>query len=214
MGTLYAKSGGIGKRIAILVDGDLWIVIHLMIAGRLHWRGACASISARSALAAFEFPSGSLVLTEAGSKRRASLSIVRGAEALAALDPGGIDVMNTDLEKFRAALEGENQTLKRALTDPRALSGIGNAYSDEILHAAKLSPLALTQKLTNEEWKRLFAATQETLRAWTARLQADDEGRVSRTCNGFSRCHGRARPLRQTVSSLRSKNQAHPLCRQ
>jgi formamidopyrimidine-DNA glycosylase len=163
----------IGKRIAIGLDDELWLVIHLMIAGRLHWRAADARLAGRNALAAFDFDDGTLVLTEAGTKRRASLHVVRGDEALDALDPGGIDVFVADLADFRAALSIENRTLKRALTDPRIVSGIGNAYSDEILHAAGLSPIALTHKLTDEERERLFAATRATLRDWTARLRAE-----------------------------------------
>ena len=143
----------IGKRIAIGLDGDLWLVVHLMIAGRLHWRAAGATLAGRNALAAFDFTDGSLVLTEAGSKRRASLHLFRGEESLAAVDPGGIDVFAADLPAFRAALTAENHTLKRALTDPRFVSGIGNAYSDEILHAAKLSPVALTRSLDDDEWR-------------------------------------------------------------
>ncbi len=165
----------IGKRIAIGVEGDLWLVLHLMIAGRLHWRPAGAKLAGRQSLAAFDFPGGSLVLTEAGAKRRASLHMVKGAEGLQAMDPGGIDVLGSDLSSFRAALTAENRTLKRALTDPRILSGIGNAYSDEILHAARLSPIALTQKLKPEEWERLFAATRGTLTLWIDRLGAEAE---------------------------------------
>ena len=161
----------IGKRIAIGVDGDLWLVLHLMIAGRLHWRPPQATLAGRNALAAFDFPDGSLVLTEAGSKRRASLHVLRGEAGLLALDPGGIDVFTSDLDAFRAALTAENHTLKRSLTDPRILSGIGNAYSDEILHAAQLSPIALTRSLKPHEWERLFAATRDTLRLWIDRLQ-------------------------------------------
>jgi formamidopyrimidine-DNA glycosylase len=160
----------IGKRIAIGVEGDLWLVLHLMIAGRLHWRPPQAKLAGRNALAAFDFPVGSLVLTEAGSKRRASLHVVRGQEALQALDPGGVEVFSTTLDGFRAALTAENRTLKRALTDPRLISGVGNAYSDEILHAAHLSPIALTHKLKPEEWERLFAATRSTLALWVERL--------------------------------------------
>src|SRR5581483_2249278 len=148
----------IGKRIAIGVEGDLWLVLHLMIAGRLHWKQAGAKLGGRQSLAAFDFPNGSLVLTEAGTKHRASLYVVRGEQDLQALDPGGIDVFSSTLESFRAALTAENRTLKRALTDPRIISGIGNAYSDEILHAAQLSPITTTQKLKTEEWERLFAA--------------------------------------------------------
>jgi formamidopyrimidine-DNA glycosylase len=160
----------IGKRIAIGVEGDLWLVLHLMIAGRLHWRPRDAKLSGRQSLAAFDFPTGSLVLTEAGTKRRASLYVVLGEEGLGSIDPGGIEIFASDLAAFLAALTAENRTLKRALTDPRLVSGIGNAYSDEILHAAQLSPVALTQKLTAQEWERLFAATRETLRFWMDKL--------------------------------------------
>ena len=163
----------IGKRIAIGVEGDLWLVLHLMIAGRLHWRAPNAKLAGRQSLAAFDFPNGSLVLTEAGSKHRASLHLVIGERNLNSFDAGGIDVFTADLNSFRSVLTVENHTLKRALTDPRLLSGIGNAYSDEILHAAQLSPVTLTQKLTREEWERLFAATRQTLQLWISRLQAD-----------------------------------------
>ncbi len=162
----------IGKRIAIGVDGDLWLVLHLMIAGRLHWKHAGAKLGGRNALAAFDFSSGTLTLTEAGSKRRASLHLFAG-EALHAADPGGIEILETDLAGFRAALTQENRTLKRALTDPRLISGVGNAYSDEILHAAQLSPVTLTHKLKPEEWERLFAATRSTLSTWINRLRAE-----------------------------------------
>src|SRR5580704_13680506 len=161
----------IGKRIAIGLDGDLWLVLHLMIAGRLHWRPPGAKLAGRQNLAAFDFPNGSLVLTEAGTKRRASLHVVSGEEGLRSIDPGGIEIFSIDLTSFRDALTAENRTLKRALTDPRMVSGIGNAYSDEILHAARLSPIALTQKLKAEEWERLFAATRETLNLWTDRVR-------------------------------------------
>jgi formamidopyrimidine-DNA glycosylase len=163
----------IGKRIAIGLDNDVWLVLHLMIAGRLHWRPRGAKLAGRNNLAAFDFPNGSLVLTEAGTKRRASLHVLKGEQALAAADPGGIDVFAGDLAAFRAALTLENRTLKRALTDPRIVSGIGNAYSDEILHAAQLSPVTLTSKLTPEEWSRLFTATRETLRLWIDRLRVE-----------------------------------------
>jgi len=168
----------VGKRIAIGLDGDLWLVLHLMIAGRLHWRAPRAKLAGRNNLAAFDFPSGSLVLTEAGSKRRASLHVLRGREALQSIDPGGIDVLGCDLTAFRAALTAENRTLKRALTDPRLVSGIGNAYSDEILHAAQLSPVTLTHRLSEEDWQRLFDATRSTLQGWIERLRAE-------TGNGF-----------------------------
>jgi formamidopyrimidine-DNA glycosylase len=163
----------IGKRIAIGLEGDLWLVLHLMIAGRLHWKSAGAKLTGRTSLAAFDFPNGSLVLTEAGTKRRASLHVLSGEEALRSIDPGGIDVFSSELDAFRAALMAENRTLKRALTDPRTVSGVGNAYSDEILHAAQLSPILLTHKLTAPEWDRLFIATRETLELWIRRLQAD-----------------------------------------
>jgi formamidopyrimidine-DNA glycosylase len=163
----------IGKRIAIGVEGDLWLVVHLMIAGRLHWRPPLVKLSGRQNLAAFDFPSGSLVLTEAGRKHRASLYLFRGEQTLSTIDPGGIEVFSTDLDGFRLALTLENRTLKRALTDPRLVSGIGNAYSDEILHAAQLSPITLTHKLNPEEWKRLYTATRATLALWIDRLHAE-----------------------------------------
>jgi formamidopyrimidine-DNA glycosylase len=163
----------IGKRIAIGVEGDLWIVLHLMIAGRLHWKAAGAKLGGRQNLAAFDFPDGSLVLTEAGARRRASLHILSGEAGLSSVDPGGLEIGDSDLDSFRAALTAENRTLKRALTDPRILSGIGNAYSDEILHAAQLSPITLTQKLGAEEWQRLYRATRETLALWIDRLKAE-----------------------------------------
>ncbi len=162
----------VSKRIAIGIEGDLWLVLHLMIAGRLHWRPRGAKLGGRQNLAAFDFPNGSLVLTEAGSKHRASLHIFRGEEALRSVDPGGIDVLTSDLDSFRNALTAENRTLKRALTDPRIVSGIGNAYSDEILHAARLSPITLTHKLKPDEWERLFTATRDTLQLWTDRLMS------------------------------------------
>jgi len=160
----------VGKRIAIGLDNDLWLVLHLMIAGRLHWKAPGAKLAGRNNLAAFDFPNGSLVLTEAGTKRRASLHVFSGEEALRSVDPGGIDVFSSDLDAFRSALTAENRTLKRALTDPRIVSGIGNAYSDEILHAARLSPITQTHKLKPEEWERLFKATRETLQIWIDRL--------------------------------------------
>ena len=163
----------IGKRISLGLDNDLWLVLHLMIAGRLHWRTPGAKLAGRNNLAAFDFPNGSLVLTEAGTKRRASLHVVKGEEALRSVDPGGIEVFDSDLEAFIAAMTAENRTLKRALTDPRILSGIGNAYSDEILHAAGVSPVTLTSKLSPQEWQRLFAATRETLRLWMDQLGAE-----------------------------------------
>jgi formamidopyrimidine-DNA glycosylase len=172
-GHAVRKLRRIGKRIAFGFDNDLWLVLHLMIAGRLHWKPPSAKLACRNQLAAFDFPNGSLVLTEAGSKRRASLHVFEGEESLSAIDPGGIEVFSADLNSFRTALSAENRTLKRALTDPRVISGIGNAYSDEILHAAQLSPIALTRKLTQQEWDKLFAATRETLELWMNKLQAD-----------------------------------------
>jgi formamidopyrimidine-DNA glycosylase len=175
----------IGKRIAIGLDNDVWLVLHLMIAGRLHWRPRAAKLAGRNNLAAFDFPNGSLVLTEAGTKRRASLHVLEGEQALASADPGGIDVLASDAAQFRAALTLENRTLKRALTDPRILSGIGNAYSDEILHAAQLSPVTLTRKLTPEEWNRLFAATRDTLRLWIDRLRAESRANFPAKVTAF-----------------------------
>jgi formamidopyrimidine-DNA glycosylase len=184
----------IGKRIAIGVSGELWLVLHLMIAGRLHWRPKDAKLNGRQNLAAFDFPNGSLVLTEAGSKHRASLHLVKGEAALNAFDAGGIDVFTTDLDSFRAVLTAENHTLKRALTDPRLLSGVGNAYSDEILHAAQLSPITLTNKLRPEEWGRLFAATRQTLQLWMTRLGAEAEKAFPEKVTAFRKdmaAHGR-----------------------
>ena len=163
----------IGKRIAIGVEGDLWLVLHLMIAGRLHWKPKDAKLAGRQNLAAFDFPNGSLTLTEAGTKRRASLHILRGEEGLRSVDPGGIEVLASHFESFRRVMTTENHTLKRALTDPRLISGIGNAYSDEILHAAQLSPLAQSQKLKPHELDRLFDATMTTLNLWIERLKAE-----------------------------------------
>jgi formamidopyrimidine-DNA glycosylase len=163
----------IGKRIAVGLDDDLWLVFHLMIAGRFHWRARDAKLGGRNNLAAFDFPNGSLVLTEAGAKRRASLHVLLGQNALDAIDPGGIEVFDSDLDSFKKALTIENRTLKRALTDPRIISGIGNAYSDEILHAAKLSPIARTQKLTAEQWEHLYSATRDTLTLWVDRLDKE-----------------------------------------
>ena len=184
----------IGKRIAIGVEGDLWLVLHLMIAGRLHWRPPQAKLAGRKSLAAFDFPSGSLVLTEAGTRHRASLSVIAGEEALRSVDPGGIDVFTSDLASFRDALTVENRTLKRALTDPRIVSGIGNAYSDEILHAAQLSPVTLTHKLKPDEWERLFAATRETLRLWIDRLGEEAKAGFPEKVTAFRKemaVHGR-----------------------
>ena len=184
----------IGKRIALGFDNNLWLVIHLMIAGRLHWKAANAKLAGRNTLAVFDFPNGSLTLTEAGSKRRASLHMASGEEGVSALDPGGIEIFDSDLDTFRNALTAENRTLKRALTDPRILSGIGNAYSDEILHAARLSPIALTQKLAPEEWRRLFTAARETLKLWVDRLQSEAKASFPEKVTAFREgmaVHGR-----------------------
>jgi formamidopyrimidine-DNA glycosylase len=168
----------VGKRIAIgmedlgLVD-DVWLVLHLMIAGRLHWQKRGAKVSRPRGLAAFDFPNGTLVWTEAGSQKRASLHVVRGEAGLSALDPGGLEVLTTDPDRFAAVLTSANHTLKRALTDPRLFSGIGNAYSDEILFEARLSPLALTQKLKRDEIERLFLAVQTTLTRWVDELRTE-----------------------------------------
>jgi formamidopyrimidine-DNA glycosylase len=163
----------IGKRICIGLENDMWLVLHLMIAGRLHWKKRDAKLSPPRGLAAFDFENGTLLWTEAGSKKRASLHVVAGEAGLAALDPGGIEVLDIDLEQFSKTLTSANHTLKRALSDPRLFSGIGNAYSDEILFEARLSPLALTQKLKREEIEHLFAAVQKSLTDWTARLRQE-----------------------------------------
>ena len=163
----------LGKRIVIALEPDLHLVMHLMIAGRLRWKRARAAIPGRLGLAALDFPVGTLVFTEAGTRRRAAMHLVRGEAALAQLGRGGLEVLDAAPEAFRRALRRENHTLKRALTDPRLLSGIGNAYSDEILHAAKLSPFALTASLSDAELDRLLRATQATLNAWVERLRAE-----------------------------------------
>ena len=193
-GCIVRELRRIGKRIAIGVEGDLWLVLHLMIAGRLHWRTRGARLAGRQSLAAFDFPNGSLVLTEAGTKRRASLHVVSGEEGLRSVDPGGIDIFTSDLDSFRAALTLENRTLKRALTDPRLISGIGNAYSDEILHAAQLSPVMLTRKLEQLDWERLFAATRSTLVLWIDRLRAEAKTEFPERVTAFRKdmaVHGR-----------------------
>ncbi len=161
----------LGKRICIGLDNDIWLVLHLMIAGRLHWKKRDAKLSPPRGLAAFDFANGTLLWTEAGSQKRASLHVVAREEGLSALDPGGIEVLESDLERFAAVLTSANHTLKRALTDPRLFSGIGNAYSDEILFEARLSPLALTQRLKPEQIERLFAAVRNNLGRWTDRLR-------------------------------------------
>jgi len=167
----------IGKRIAVALEGDLFLVLHLMIAGRLHWRAPGARLGAKRDLAGFWFPEGTLVLTEAGSKRRASLHVVSGETGVQAMDPGGLEVLDCDESAFAKALTSENHTLKRALTDPRLFSGIGNAYSDEVLHRARLSPVAMTRALSASQISDLYSATRATLREWIGRLrdQAGDD---------------------------------------
>ncbi len=184
----------IGKRIAIGVDDGLWLILHLMIAGRLHWKSRGAKLGGRRNLAAFDFPNGSLVLTEAGTRHRASLHLFRSEEAMKSVDPGGIDVFTSDFAAFRNAMTAENRTLKRALTDPRILSGIGNAYSDEILHAAQLSPIALTRKLKPEELGRLYAATRDMLNLWIDRLRSEADNEFPEKVTAFRKemtVHGR-----------------------
>jgi len=163
----------LGKRIVMGLEDDLFLVVHLMIAGRLHWRPTGIVKTGRNCVAVFSFPSGTLLLTEAGSKKRASLHLIRGEDELQALDRGGVEVLDCDLSVFRAALLRENHTLKRALTDPRLFSGIGNAYSDEILHRARLSPVALTQRLPEDGVERLFAAARAVMLEWVERLRAE-----------------------------------------
>jgi formamidopyrimidine-DNA glycosylase len=184
----------LGKRICIGLEDDLWLVLHLMIAGRLHWRARGVNVSRPRGLAAFDFPNGSLLWTEAGSQKRASLHVVDGEAGLRALDPGGIEVLESGASQFADVLLSANHTLKRALTDPRLFSGIGNAYSDEILFEAKLSPLGLTQKLTVAEIKRLFEATRSTLTNWTERLRAEAAGKFPENVTAFREgmaVHGR-----------------------
>ena len=166
----------LAKRIVLALDGDLFLVLHLMIAGRLHWRPPGARLPGKLGVAAFDFPNGTLTLTEASTKKRAALHLVAGRTALATSDPGGLEVLDADLAAFRMALARERHTLKRALTDPRLLAGIGNAYSDEILHRARLSPVRMTDALTLEEMARLFEATRNTLSDWIERLRAEAGG--------------------------------------
>jgi len=186
----------LGKRIVFRFEDDFFAVLHLMIAGRLHWKAPGVRIAGRSGLAAWDFAGGSLLLTEAGTKHRASLHLLRGVEGLAAHDPGGLDVFRATPEEFRAALTRESHTLKRALTDPHLLDGIGNAYSDEILHAARLSPLRLTPQLTPEEIERLHRATRQTLDHWIERLQVEAGDRFPEKVTAFREgmaVHGRYR---------------------
>ena len=186
----------VGKRIVFELEGDLFLVFHLMIAGRFHWRPPGARVPGKVGLAAFEFPTGTLMLTEASSKKRASLHVVRGAAAVAAFDAGGLEVLDADLAAFRAALTRESHTLKRTLTDPRLLSGIGNAYGDEILHRARLSPVRLTRQLDDDEIARLYRATQDTLRGWIERLRREAGNKFPERVTAFRdgmAVHGRYR---------------------
>jgi formamidopyrimidine-DNA glycosylase len=186
----------IGKRLAIGLEGDLWLVFHLMIAGRLHWTERGTASSKRAALARLEFGNGVLTLTEAGTKRRASLHLIHGEEALRRQDPGGIEVLQSNLAQFAGRLRSENHTLKRALTDPKLFSGIGNAYSDEILHAARLSPVMLTSRIDDAEVARLYAAVREQLELWTERLRQLAGGGFPEGVTAFRKemaVHGRFR---------------------
>ena len=192
-GRLVREVRRVGKRIAIGLEGDLWLVIHLMIAGRLHWKAGPVKLGAKS-LAAFEFDVGTLSLTEAGSQHRASLLVAAGERGLEDLDAGGIEVLEADLDSFAGVLTSANHTLKRALTDPRLFSGIGNAYSDEILHRARLSPVSLTQRLSDEEIARLYAATRESLLEWVNRLREEADGKFPEGVTAFREgmaVHGR-----------------------
>ncbi len=213
-GTRVTGLRRLGKRIVLAVGGDLFLVIHLMIAGRLQWRTGAAKLGRRSTLAAFVFDSGTLVLTEAGTTRRASLHLVRGAEALEAFDRGGLEVLEAGAADFEARLRSENHTVKRALADPRLFSGIGNAYSDEILHRAGLSPMLLTGRMTGEQAARLHAATQATLREWIARLRARDGRRLAGEGDGVPLWDGGARAVPAAVPGVRRAGAADPLRRQ
>lgn len=193
-GRLVTGLRRLGKRIVIALEGDLYLVLHLMVAGRLRWLEAGAKPPGRIALALFEFDSGALAVTEAGSKRRASLHLVQGEAALRAMDPGGLEVFDLDLEAFSAQLKKENHTLKRALADPHLFAGIGNAYSDEILHRARLSPLAFTKNLSREETESLYVATQATLKDWITRLRTEANDKFPEKVTAFREgmaVHGR-----------------------
>jgi formamidopyrimidine-DNA glycosylase len=185
LATAGLETGATDSSRTSATDSSVWLVLHLMIAGRLHWKAKGAKVGGRQALAAFDFSTGTLTLTEAGSKRRASLHVMRGDAGLESIDPGGVEVFETDLAGFRAALGAENRTLKRALTDPRLISGVGNAYSDEILHAARLSPVTLTGRLTDVQWAELFSATRETLAAWMERLGKEAEAEFPEGVTAF-----------------------------
>jgi len=184
-GKLVSGLRRMGKRIVLELEDDLFLVIHLMIAGRLRWLEAAAKVPGKIGLAAFDFPNGSLIFTEAGSKRRASLWLVRGESSLAQFERGGLEVFECTALEFGEVLTRENHTLKRSLTDPRLFSGIGNAYSDEILHRARLSPVKHTRRLTEDETARLFAATREVLTEWTDRLRAESKGDFPKKVTAF-----------------------------
>jgi formamidopyrimidine-DNA glycosylase len=175
----------IGKQIAVGLDGQLSLVLHLMIAGRLHWKTSSVKLGGKNVLATFQFDNGTLLLTEAGTQRRAALRVVAGEEGLKALDAGGVEPLDSDRSVFSAALRSENHTLKRSLTDPHIFSGIGNAYSDEILHRARLSPIAMTQKLSDEEITRLYEATRASLVEWTDRLRTQCAGEFPEKVTAF-----------------------------
>ena len=195
-GRLVRSLRRIGKRLVWELDADLFLVVHLMIAGRLRWREKGAAVPAKVGLMALDFPDGTLMLTEAGSKKQASLHLVRGADAVAAMDPGGADVLTMEPAAFAAALRAANHTLKRALTDPRTFSGIGNAYSDEILHAAQLSPVTLSQSLTDTEIERLLESTRQVLNTWTAKLLEENGDAFPKKVTAFRpgmAVHGRYR---------------------
>ena len=211
----------LGKRVVLALEGELFLILHLMIAGRLHWSGAGGSRGRARPLARFEFSSGTLTLTEAGTRKRAALHAVQGEAALAQHDPGGLEVLGASPEEFRARLAAASHTLKRALTDPRILSGIGNAYSDEILHRARLSPVKLAGKLTEAEHARLFAAAQTTLQGWTERLRAETGDRFPERVTAFRdgmAVHGRYRepcpvcgaPVQRIVFAAHETNYCAP----
>jgi formamidopyrimidine-DNA glycosylase len=211
----------LGKRIVLVLEGELFVVLHLMIAGRLRWRAADAAIPGKLGLAAFDFPTGTVLLTEAGSKKRASLHLLRGEQALRRHDPAGLELLDADLGEFRAALERERHTLKRALTDPRLFSGIGNAYSDEILHRARLSPFKLSDRLDDEETRRLFEAAQQVLVEWIERLRRETGDGFPEKVTAFREgmaVHGRYRqpcpdcgaPVQRIVYSENEANYCAP----
>ncbi len=204
----------LGKRIALGLENDLWLVIHLMIAGRLHWFARGKRRSGRRALAIFEFDNGTLTLTEAGTQRRASLHVVRGEQGLRSHRRAGLEILDTSAREFAQRLRSENHTLKRALTDPQLFSGVGNAYSDEILHTARLSPIALTQRLSDEEVERLHAASVQVLQEWTDRLRAEAAGDFPEGVTAFRRRIRGPRALQKALPGMRNRDPADTLCQQ